>query len=324
MHSFLGIDEWSAPSLVIPSSLWESIGVGYGFLTPTPIRITEQLFRVFGGVRDSLGRSAIHWVDVDANTLKVIDYARLPCFDTRGSFDFDTDGAILGDIYLQDTKMTMYYVGFKKSAKVKFQAFTGLAESLDFGKSWVRLQPPFNYLHEDIDTCDIFAIHSARQIANQFEFYVAVGTGWESILGKQFPRYKSYFLAGNALDSLELSLGPVLPEIEDVYRLGRPRVFQMTLTGEEFLVATGGKPSGDYRPYVFSKTETDWNLDQNQFCIDPGYSAEFSMHVSYPALIQEKNRVVVFFNGDQMGRQGAYATIGSIQVKAESDRGDAP
>ena len=320
MHKFLGIDAWSAPALSIPSSLWESNGLGYGFLTPTPIRITEHLIRVFGGVRDSQGRSAIHWVDVDPSTLTVIDYARLPCFDTRGSLEFDTDGAILGDIHLQGTKMTMYYVGFRKSARVKFQAFTGLAESTDFGKSWSRQEPPFNYLHKD--ACDIFAIHSVREVANQFEFYVAVGTGWELIEGRQFPRYKSFFLAGESLDSLKLSCDPILPEVDDVYRLGRPRVFQMSPTGEEFLIATGGKPSGDYRPYVFSKKGINWNLDQNQFCIEPSYSADFSTQVSYPALIQDRNRVVVFFNGDQMGKLGTYTTVGSIQVDYKSDQGD--
>jgi len=319
MRSFLGIDDWVAPSLAIPSSLWETIGIGYGFLTPTPIRITEQIIRVFGGVRDSLGRSAIHWADFDTSTLKVIDYARSPCLDTRGSLDFDTDGAILGDIYFQGAKMLMYYVGFKKSEKVKFQAFTGQAESTDFGKSWTRLQPPFNYLHEDIDGCDIFAIHSARQVADRIEFYAAVGTSWEFINDNQFPRYQSYLLQGNNLDSLEFSSSPLLPEIDDVYRLGRPRVFQMPVSREEFLIATGGKRNGDYRPYVFSKTDANWSLDQNQFCIEPGYSADFSLQVSYPALIQDKNQIIVFFNGDEMGKKGAYATLGSIQPRAESN-----
>jgi hypothetical protein len=313
MQSFLGIDNWANPSLAIPSSLWESIDVGYGFLTPTPILISDDVIRVFGGVRDNQGRSAIHWVDIDARTLKVMDYARFACFDTRDSLDFDTDGAILGDIESQGSKLLMYYIGFKKSAAVKFQAFTGLAESTDFGKSWVKVPAPFSYLHENFLGCDIFAIHSARRVENRYELYVAVGTGWEYISGKQFPRYKSFTLEGEDFDTLTLSSIPVLPDLVDVYRLGRPRLFHMPRTGQEILIATGGKPSGDYRPYVFSKLESEWCLDQNQFCIEPGYSADFSLQVSYPALIEYKDRVIVFFNGDQMGRRGAFTTIGAFR-----------
>lgn len=322
MKSFLGIDNWADPSLAIPSTLWESIGVGYGFLTPTPIMIANHEIRVFGGVRDNQGRSAIHWVDIDAKTLKINDYARLPCFDTRDSLDFDTDGAILGDINLQGTKLIMYYIGFKKSTTVKFQAFTGLAESTDFGESWVKVPTPFDYLHQSLINCDIFAIHSARRVENRYEFFVAVGTGWESISGEQFPRYKSYFLEGKDFEALSLSSSPVLPDIDDVYRLGRPRLFHLPPTGQEFLIATGGRPSGDYRPYVFSKSESGWSLDENQFCIEPGFAADFSLQVSYPAPIAFDNRVIVFFNGDQMGKLGAFATIGGVPVTTVSGKGN--
>lgn len=319
MKNFLGIEAWSVPSLVIPSGLWESQGLGYGFLTPTPIWVSTHLIRVFGGVRDSLGRSAIYWVDLDSTSLSVVDFGEAPCLDTRGSLDFDTDGAILGEIYSEGSSLKMLYVGFRKSKDVKFQAFTGLAESTDLGKSWKKLKSPFAYLYEGKQACDIFAIHSVRKNERQLEMYLAVGTGWETISGNQYPRYKTFILKGKHLDSLELSSESILPELNGVYRLGRPRFFESVATGEKFLIATGGKRNGDYRPYVFSRINHVWKLHENQFIIEPGYSDNFSTQVSYPAPIQELNRIIVFFNGDNMGKQGAYASIGTIQNYSGSE-----
>ncbi len=305
---FLGFNNWANPKLAISSALWE---LGTGFLTPTPVILPNQTLRIFGGVRDVAGRSVICWADIDPVSLEAVNFSETPCFDTRDSGDFDTDGAILGDVYLLDGILSMIYVGFRKSRKIKFQAFTGLATSTDFGISWTKQDSPFTQFHQKVPKTDIFAVHSKNNHENGIEYFVAIGNGWEIINQVQYPKYQTYSLSGESQESLELSSAPVITLSNEVYRLGRPRYFFSQDFQEEYLLATGGKRDGDYRPYVFKKIQNEWVLSDEQFMINPGLLSGFMKQVSYPSVIEYDNKLLVFFNGDDMGQAGGYVTWAS-------------
>lgn len=299
-------NSWSEPLLVIPSSLWADIGIGSGFLTPTPTRLPNGNIRVFGGVRDLFGRSTIHWIDLDQATANVLDYSKEPCLDTRNSGEFDTDGAILGDIFPYNNCLAMFYVGFKRYADVKFRAYTGFAVSVDSGITWEKQQSPISKLQESNHTSDIFAVHNVR-ITNGFtELLIALGTGWEEINGVSFPRYSSFLAYGNSFDSMKISSEALLPQSPEIYRLGRPRYFSNSQNNNEYILATGGKRNGDYRPYIFEKESDRWIMSNLKFPILPGMGTDFTSQVSYPTCIEINNSVWIFFDGDEMGKSGSY------------------
>ena len=314
---FLGFNNWSDPNLAVSGALWESGQVGTGFLTPTPVVLPGGTLRIFGGVRDVAGRSVVCWADLDSESLKVVDFSNTPCFDTRDSDDFDTDGAILGDVSLSDGIMTMIYVGFRKAKQVKFQAFTGLATSMDLGITWTRQDSPFKRFHSNVPKTDIFAVHSMNNHKKSLEYFVAIGNGWEIINQVQYPKYQTYSLTGKNLESLELSSAPIIKLPKEVYRLGRPRYFFSQETKEEYLLATGGKRDGDYRPYIFKKILNEWVLSSEQFTIEPGQLSGFMKQVSYPSVIEYDSKCFAFFNGDDMGRAGCYVTQASKKKDLE-------
>ena len=312
MRRFLGIDKWSQPQLVVSSKLWESTQIGVGFLTPTPFLLPSGLLRVFGGVRDTSGRSVICWADLEPLTLRLADFSRSPCFDTRESSDFDTDGAILGDVLYSEGILRMIYVGFRKSKEVKFQAFTGIATSTDFGISWTKQVSPFFKFHPTTHLTDIFAVHSMTNSNNILEHFVAIGNGWETINEIRYPKYETYSLAGKSLETLELSSVPIISISKEVYRLGRPRYFFSKSNQKEYLIATGGKRNGDYRPYTFTRIQNKWVNTGEPFVIEPGYLSGFMKQVCFPSVIEYDDRRITFFNGDEMGRAGCYAIQASI------------
>jgi hypothetical protein len=306
MSDFFRTNTWSKPFLAIPSSLWEELGLGTGFLTPTPTKLPNGNIRVFGGVRDINGRSTIHWVDLNSMTSEVMNYSKRPCFDTRESLDFDTDGAILGDIFSYKGGLGMFYVGFKRYSDVKFRAFTGFAHSSDFGILWKKELSPINELQKRVNNSDIFAVHNVRVINDNVELLIALGDGWENIGGKNFPRYSSFRAFGKSFDDLEISAEVLLPQSPDIYRLGRPRFFRNSQGNIEYVVATGGKRDGDYRPYIFEKENDRWIISELQFPVLPGMNAGFALQVSYPAYVELDHSTWIFFDGDEMGKSGSY------------------
>ena len=306
---------WSEPILAIPSSLWADIGIGSGFLTPTPTRLPNGNIRVFGGVRDLFGRSTINWVDLDQTTAKLLDYSKEPCLDTRSSGEFDTDGAILGDIFPYKNYLAMFYVGFKRYPDVKFRAYTGFAVSFDSGITWEKQRSPISKLQEGVHNSDIFAVHNVRITDDYIELLIALGSGWEEINGKSFPRYSSFLAYGNSFDGLKISSEALLPQNPEIYRLGRPRYFLNSGNNNEYILATGGKRNGDYRPYIFEKKSDIWIISELEFPILPGMGTDFTSQVSYPAYIEINNSVWIFFNGDEMGKSGSYLIRSKDKVR---------
>jgi hypothetical protein len=314
-------DDLCVPSAAFPYEL-----AVRGFLTPTPWMVSDDRVRVFGGMRNSAGVSRIGWADIDVASGQLLATCEEPVLDVGSEGDFDADGVILGDLFLDpitgDTAMV--YVGFAKPPSVKFTARTGLAV-LDRGGSQFIKTGPVHVLsgnpQEDFRR-PIEAIHSVQASqSGRWEALVAVGTGWESIRGEIYPRYESFLAVGDSLLELELGPAPVvsLPPEEDVYRLGRPR-FAGSVHGRRRIIATGMTREGIYGPYEFIEsgpTSFVWSR-QDPYDLRPGQSPSARRHAAYAVEIDlPTGEKWAFYNGDNMGRAGVrlrrLSSTGSVQ-----------
>jgi len=294
--------------LLIRNTNWKS-GPYSGFLTPTAFLsdVTGQPQVVYGAVRDELGRGVIRGVSV-SDSLSVLPFDEI-CFDRRNSDAFDTDGTILGHVNSVNEIIRLYYVGFRRSKKVKFQAFSGLAESYDMGKSFVfkqRILDKQAFPFIEGNEPDIVACHwnNLDLQGNGFAL-IAIGNSWLKIGSVSYPKYSSYMIA---VENFQYSgLISKFPQTSDIYRLGRPRF----LPGEKqrIAVATGGKPDGDYRPYFFEFMNDSFIKRADiEFPINPGHGLFCQQQVSYPELVKWPNQTkeLFLFNGDQMGIDGCF------------------
>jgi hypothetical protein len=301
---------------LVKNEYWPN-GPNLGFLTPTVFsdEVNFPFKLLFGGVRDTLGRSVIRLARLYSD-LQVVPEPKI-CFDRRNSGEFDTDGTILGHINQIDTTLRMYYVGFRKSSKVKFQAFSGLAESLDFGRSFTFRRRIFTKLPSILDYrsgVDIIACHWNNLEANgNGEALIAIGSGWKNIDQKQFPMYSSYFVKVENFEILEVVAK--IPQSTEIYRLGRPRFFYSKEQGISLIVATGGKENGDYRPYFFEfKNGNIITREDLQMPVVPGDYLFCKKQVSYPEFVSfyDHQTDICIFNGDRMGEEGCFALPSQI------------
>lgn len=298
---------------------WRKRGLVYGpdgsspwakhsCLTPTPLLIGEVI-RIYAGFRDDDGVSRIGYVDVAAaDPSRVLGVSRKPVLDIGQLGCFDDNGVILGDVVADGDALRMYYVGFQKVARAKFIALTGLAISRDGGTTFERLQqaPVLGRADEGLF---IRAVHTARRENGEWRIWYAAGSGWEMIGGNPYPRYHIRYIA--SADGIAFPRqGDVCLEGEgSEYRIGRPRVYRC---GEEYkMIFTKGRPDGDYTPgLAVSPDGRHWTRDDRQLGLSLSKTGWDSKHLCYPSLIRYRDRVWMFYNGNNMGADGfGYAEL---------------
>ncbi len=272
-------------------------------LTPTPFRLSEEVIRVFAGFRDAGGVSRIGWVDVLADDpLRVLAVSKDPVLDVGAGGCFDDNGVILGDVVSGPEGIYMFYVGFQMVAKAKFLAFSGVALSIDGGNQFCRLsEAPI--LDRAPGQTTIGAIHTARYENGVWMLWFAAGDGWEIIGGKPYPQYHIRYV--EAKDLLDISRASVecLRPIGLEYRIGRPRVYRVG--GRYMMYTTKGTTDGQYFPTVaYSEDGVHWKRHDEELGIGLSGSGWDSQVLCYPALIQHKDRILMFYNGNSMGEDG--------------------
>lgn len=291
-----------------PTLLWAKDSA----LTPTPLLLDEETIRIYAGFRDASGVSRIGFVDLDSSAPNIIKrVSSQPALNIGSNGMFDDNGVILGDVVRVGGDIRMYYVGFQLVSKVKFLAFSGLAISKDGGSTFERyaLAP---ILDRANDSLFIRAIHSVLRIGDYFHIWYASGNEWEIINGAPYPQYRIRHTI--SADGLSISSeGSVCIDIEGLeYRIGRPRVFQL---GDKFFMHyTRGSTDGQYLAGLAESFDgISWRRIDSELGISLSQSGWDSKHLCYPALLTVKDKIYMFYNGNDMGKAGfGYAELESM------------
>lgn len=278
-------------------------------MTPTPIMIDENTIRIYAGFRDEHGISRIGFVEVDAeNPSKIKKISEKPVLDIGRPGAFDDNGVILGDIVEHNGKLYMYYVGFQLVQKAKFLAFTGLAISDDGGITFERYSDA-----PILDRCNneiyIRAIHSVMIEGNIWRVWYAAGNDWVWINGTPYPKYNIRYL--ESLDGINFNQRSILCIDTEgrEYRIGRPRVYKWK--NKYVMFYTRGTLDGDYiAGYAESKDGINWTRKDSELGITLSKKGWDSRSLCYPSILKYKDRVYMFYNGNDMGKTGfGYAIL---------------
>ncbi len=296
--------EWTKKGLVFETARQ---GVGgwmrHSALTPTPYRLDDDLIRVYAGFRDADGVSRIGYVDVRADDpATIVRVSAEPVLDIGRAGCFDDNGVILGDLVDAPGGLHMFYVGFQRVARAKFLAFSGLAVSGDGGNSFRRTQET-PIMDRAPGRSTIGAVHSVAYEDGRWRLWYAVGDDWETIGGQPFPRYH--------IRHAETADPAAIPRADHVclraqgseYRIGRPRVYRFG--GRYVMYFTWGNRAGEYFPGIaLSDDGIAWERRDEMLGIALSASGWDSRALCYPALFRRYDKLLMFYNGNDMGVDG--------------------
>ncbi|MGB3838683.1 MAG: hypothetical protein WBG33_11285 [Rhodanobacter sp.] len=296
--------EWTKKGLVFETARH---GVGgwmrHSALTPTPYRLDEECIRVYAGFRDGDGVSRIGYVDVRADDpATIVRVSAEPVLDIGRGGCFDDNGMILGDVVDGPGGLHLFYVGFQHVARAKFLAFTGLALSTDGGEHFRRVQET-PILDRAPGRSTIGAVHSALCEDGRWRLWYAVGDDWEIIDGKPFPRYHIRYAETDDLRAMPHEDRVCLLPCGSEYRIGRPRVYRFD--GRYVMYFTRGNLTGEYFPGVACSDDgIRWERRDDALGLTLSGSGWDSRVICYPALIRQRDKLLMFYNGNDMGVDG--------------------
>jgi len=273
-------------------------------LTPTPILINENTIRVYCGFRDVTGVSRIGYADLDIeDPTKIIRVSDKPVLDIGRPGNFDDNGVILGDVILKNGVIYMYYVGFQLVEKVKFLAFTGLALSEDGGETFHRHKESPILDRQNNSLC-FNAVHSIIFENDKFKCWLGAGSGWQKINDNYYPSYNvKYIESENGIIFNDVSTDCIVFENDNEYRVGRPRVWKND-NGYEMIFTWGDKQGNYQMGYANSPNGIDWERNDKELNFYPSEEGWDSQWISYGAPINVNNTTYMFYNGNDMGKEG--------------------
>lgn len=295
---------WSKQGLVFDVARH---GVGgwmrHSALTPTPYRLDADTIRVYAGFRDIDGISRIGYVDLRADRpTTIVRVSAEPVLDVGRGGCFDDSGMILGDIVAMPEGLYMFYVGFQRVARAKFLAFTGLAVSTDGGESFHRRQET-PILDRGPGRSTIGAVHSAAFEDGRWHLWYAAGDDWEWIDGRPFPRYHIRYVETDDLGAIPRASRACLRPRGSEYRIGRPRVYRCD--GHYLMYFTRGNVTGEYFPgLATSEDGVLWQRSDEALGLALSAGGWDARTLCYPALIRQRDRLLMFYNGNDMGVDG--------------------
>ncbi|MGN6479110.1 hypothetical protein [Luteibacter sp.] len=295
---------WTKRGLVF-DTLRQGVGgwMRHSALTPTPWRKDRDTIRVYASFRDGEGMGRIGYVDLRARDPgHVLGVSDIPVLDVGRGGCFDDNGMILGDLVDAPGGMHLFYVGFQRVARAKFLAFTGLALSTDGGESFTRTQET-PVLDRAPGRSTIAAIHSAMYEGGRWRLWYAAGDDWETIGDQAYPRYHIRYMETDAPGQPPTRDEPCLLPHGSEYRIGRPRVYRR---GDGYIMYfTRGDTQGGYFPGCAISTDgIHWDRHDELFGLALSEHGWDSRTICYPALLEQDDRTLMFYNGNDMGVDG--------------------
>ncbi len=293
---------------------WEKLGLIYGpdgslpwarhsALQPTPLLLEDKI-RIFVGFRDENGVSRVGYVDLELdNPNKVISISQKPVLDIGNPGTFDENGVVPCAIIKRDKELFLYYAGYQLGKQVKFTAFGGLAISKDGGESFQRYSSvPIT----DRTDGDLYfrVIHSLINDFGTWKTWYGGGSSF-IIKGKRsLPVYDIRYMESN--DGINYgNTGVVCLSVsdDDINRVGRPYVIKSGNSYKMFY-CIGYISKGFRLGYAESDNGVEWEEKTENFSFEPSETGWDSCEICYPSVVIFKEKVYLFYNGNNYGYDG--------------------
>jgi len=277
---------------------------------PTPHVLNDEVFRVYVAFCDEHTVGRIGYVDILADDpLRVLRVSDEPVLDIGQPGAFDENGVLPTSIVKVEDKLYLYYVGYQLGMKVRYFQFEGLAVSEDGGASFHRhLRVPVT----DRSDAEMLNRTSAfvRLRDSQFEMWYVGGSEWTTVNGKALPVYNIRYLT--SADGVNWGTqGKVCIDYanDDEHAFGKPFIFEDG--GLQRMFYSVRTRSKGYRlGYAESLDGLNWTRKDSEIGIDVSDTGWDSQMVAYSSLVRHKDKIYLFYNGNNLGESGfGYAEL---------------
>lgn len=273
-------------------------------MVPTPDRIEGSTYRIYFSGRDAQNRSHVAYAVIDLERpTQVLEMADRACLEPGELGCFDDSGVTPSCLVRDGEEQRLYYIGWNPGSTVRVHLFGGLAISGDGGRTFARWSraPIIERTREDpfLNTAP-WVIRDGRG----WRMYYVAGLGWDAA---DLPRYHIRTATSDDGRSWR-RLGQVCVDLRDAREtnLARPYVIH---DGGVYRMWLSHRGTAYRIGYAESTDGLSWVRNDAHGGLDVSVSGFDDEMVEYAAVIPHKGGYVMFYNGNDYGREGvAVAT----------------
>jgi len=287
---------------------------------PTPYELDDRLriyFTTRPKAKDGMYVSYTSFIDVNKENPKEIIYEHdRPVLELGGKGDFDEFGIHPLTLIEVDDMTFFYYQGWTRMYSVPYSTSIGLAISKDKGLSFEKYSkgPLFSRTPNEPYLENGFFITREN---NKFNMWYATAFEWIEINdNKMEPVYQIVYAESNDGIKWKRFGEPLLNTVYKKEANGRPAVIKI---GEIYHMWFCYRDVMDFRPggggayrigYAYSRDKLNWIRDDSLAGIDLSYEGWDSQMIAYSYVIKAKNKLLMFYNGNEFGKHGfGYAEL---------------
>lgn len=280
---------------------------------PTPVRLDDDLIRIYAAFCDERTVGRAGYVDVLADRpSEVVRVSPDPVLDIGEPGCFDDNGVVPVSVVPVGDELYMYYTGYQLGARVGYFQFLGLAISTDGGETFTRVSrvPVLDRSDGETMTRASAFVH---RVGHGFRMYYAAGDSWIESGGRQRPVYNLRSIESE--DGVSWGrAGKVCVDFasDDEHALARPWLLTRG-PALRLLYSVRTRSMGDYRMgLAVSDDGVNWERRDSEVGIDVSSDGWDSDAVAYGATHERDGSLYLFYCGNERGRTGfGYAELES-------------
>ena len=282
---------------------------------PTALELASHI-RIYASFWYEKKCGRLGYIDVDKdNPTQILNYSLMPIMSDSSSAAFDYNGVTPLSVIQDDTTIRLYYAGWKRfsHAQKRYTIYTGLALSEDEGETFKR--------YADIP---IMGKRSDSELIRSGGFTMRMHDHWRTWLAsysqnvnnpdKVIPSYNLETMVSKdgihwpANQQVVFSIVP-----DKILGYGRSAIWidtNQVFNGLFSVRSWNGKYYGIY--HATSHDGLTWsNLTLDGMGFSSKNTCDEQSEVAFPSLIHQKDRMLMFYNGDDFGCSGLRLAIWS-------------
>lgn len=272
--------------------------------TPVPLGLYGNIYRIFFSTRNQENQNQTGYIDIDLNEPQnILNISKRPVFDLGQLGTFDCDGVYMTSIVENENKLYGYYGGWNAGKKNLFYSKIGLAISEDNGKSFQRFSKAPILGIDDIDPLSTMAPFVLKE--NQgWRMWYASASKFYYHSGKLKSLYSiKYASSEDGINWLKSDIVSIPLGNEDS-NIARACVLK---TSQNYMAwyPVVSKKTNQYRiGYAESSDGINFERKDDLAGINKSNEGWDSNAITYPNVIRHKEKLYMFYNGNEFGKDG--------------------
>ena len=277
---------------------------------PTVLSLPKQnIIRVYFSSRPRQNVSLTSYVDLNSSNLSEVNFLNpKPILELGGLGMFDEHGIMPSSVIKYEDVVFLYYSGWSTGTTLPYSNFTGLAISENDGKTFKKVGSGPILDRTFWSPYSATSPHVLKRAKDWFMFYCS-GTNWVEINGKLEHVYDIKIAESNDGIKWEQSGKVAIPQKHPNEAITKPTIYS---DGKTFHMFFCYRDSQDFRGgtnsyqigYAKSNDLLNWDRNDSFAGITKGPENWDNEMTAYPEILQFKNSVYLFYNGNSFGKDG--------------------